>query len=142
MLMKESNHLDDIANVDVLIIDEQVELCLLMKAYLLRKGCEVAIRHTPESALSFLHQQKPDVILIDRWICLDIDSFMEQVKAIAPYARIVVQKLGNDKPITKKELEMIKNFGVDKPMSSDKILSIIVVLIIILIVLQIVVSSR
>ncbi|MBD0331569.1 MAG: response regulator [Chitinophagaceae bacterium] len=49
----------------VLIIDDEVDLCLLMKAYFLRKNYEVYIAHTLADGLSRLNEIHPDFLFID-----------------------------------------------------------------------------
>ena len=49
----------------VLIIDDEVDLCLLMKTYFLRKNYEVYIAHTLNDGLSRLNEITPDYLFID-----------------------------------------------------------------------------
>src|SRR5687768_18321502 len=49
----------------VLIIDDEVDLCLLMKAYFLRKNYEVYIAHTLSDGLNRLGQIIPNYLFID-----------------------------------------------------------------------------
>jgi DNA-binding response OmpR family regulator len=49
----------------VLIIDDEVDLCLLMKAYFLRKNYEVYIAHTLSDGMNRLGQIAPDYLFID-----------------------------------------------------------------------------
>jgi len=49
----------------VLIIDDEVDLCLLMKTYFLRKNYEVYIAHTLSDGISRLKEFHPDYLFID-----------------------------------------------------------------------------
>lgn len=49
----------------VLIIDDEVDLCLLMRAYFLRKNYEVHIAHTLKDGVHRLDDIKPDFLFID-----------------------------------------------------------------------------
>jgi DNA-binding NtrC family response regulator len=49
----------------VLIIDDEVDLCLLMKSYFLRKNYEVHIAHTLHDGLRRLKEITPDYLFID-----------------------------------------------------------------------------
>ena len=49
----------------VLIIDDEVDLCLLMKTYFLRKNYEVYIAHTLSDGISRLNEINPDYLFID-----------------------------------------------------------------------------
>ncbi|HRO42701.1 MAG TPA: response regulator [Flavipsychrobacter sp.] len=49
----------------VLIIDDEIDLCHLLKSYFLRKNYEVYLSHTLEQGLSFLKTLQPDIIFLD-----------------------------------------------------------------------------
>ena len=49
----------------VLIIDDEVDLCLLMKLYFLRKNYGVFIAHTLSEGLKLRDEIKPDYLFID-----------------------------------------------------------------------------
>ena len=49
----------------VLIIDDEIDLCHLLKSYFLRKGYEVYLSHTLEQGLSFLKTLEPDIVFLD-----------------------------------------------------------------------------
>lgn len=49
----------------VLIIDDEVDLCLLMKSYFIRKNYEVYIAHTLADGLNRLKEINPDFLFID-----------------------------------------------------------------------------
>jgi DNA-binding NtrC family response regulator len=49
----------------VLIIDDEIDLCHLLKGYFLRKDYEVYLSHTLEQGISFLNTLKPDIIFLD-----------------------------------------------------------------------------
>ena len=49
----------------VLIVDDDAEIARGVRAILGRRGCQTAVVHSAESALSYLEQNKPDLILSD-----------------------------------------------------------------------------
>ena len=49
----------------VLIIDDEVDLCLLMKTYFLRKNYEVHIAHTLNEGVAKIEEVQPDFLFID-----------------------------------------------------------------------------
>jgi len=49
----------------VLIIDDEIDLCHLLKSYFLRKDYEVYLSHTLEQGLAFLKTLKPDIVFLD-----------------------------------------------------------------------------
>jgi DNA-binding NtrC family response regulator len=49
----------------VLIIDDEVDLCMLMRNFFIRKNYEVHIAHTLNDGMNRLNQIIPDYLLID-----------------------------------------------------------------------------
>ena len=49
----------------VLIIDDEVDLCMLIKSYLSKKNCEVYIAHSLTEGFKKLEDLSPDALLLD-----------------------------------------------------------------------------
>jgi DNA-binding response OmpR family regulator len=49
----------------VLIIDDEVDFCLLMQFYLSKKNCDVSISHTLHDGLGLVHDKAPDIVILD-----------------------------------------------------------------------------
>lgn len=49
----------------VLIIDDEIDLCLLLKGYFLKKNYEVYLSHTLEQGVAFLKTLEPDILFLD-----------------------------------------------------------------------------
>lgn len=49
----------------VLIIDDEIDLCLLLKGHFLRKGFEVFLAHSLEDGLRKLDETAPDILFLD-----------------------------------------------------------------------------
>ena len=49
----------------VLIIDDEVDFCLLMQFYLSKKNCEVNISHTLQDGLMQVTDYSPDIVILD-----------------------------------------------------------------------------
>jgi DNA-binding response OmpR family regulator len=49
----------------VLIIDDEVDFCLLMQFYLSKKNCDVSISHTLREGLGLLQNKTPDIVILD-----------------------------------------------------------------------------
>ena len=49
----------------VLIIDDEVDLCLLLKTYLNRKNYEVYYSHTLKDGMQQFQQVNPDILFLD-----------------------------------------------------------------------------
>jgi DNA-binding NtrC family response regulator len=49
----------------ILIIDDEVDLCLIMKGYFGRKNYEVFAAYTLQSGLFLINEEKPDILFLD-----------------------------------------------------------------------------
>lgn len=49
----------------VIIIDDEVDFCLLMQFYLSKKNCEVSISHTLHDGLGLVQDKSPDIVILD-----------------------------------------------------------------------------
>jgi DNA-binding response OmpR family regulator len=49
----------------VLIIDDEVDFCLLMQFYLSKKNCDVSISHTLHDGLGLVQDKAPDIVILD-----------------------------------------------------------------------------
>ena len=49
----------------ILIIDDETDLCLLLKEYFVRKNYEVLISHTLGEGRGLLKESKPDILFLD-----------------------------------------------------------------------------
>jgi DNA-binding response OmpR family regulator len=49
----------------ILIIDDEVDFCLLLQAFYSRKGFEVYLSHTLKDGLQSLRTLQPDVVFLD-----------------------------------------------------------------------------
>lgn len=49
----------------VLIIDDEVDFCILMQFYLSKKNCEVSISHTLQEGLGLVYDNVPDIVILD-----------------------------------------------------------------------------
>jgi two-component SAPR family response regulator len=56
---------NEIKRFKVLIVDDEEDLCMLLKNYLTRKNFEVFIAHTLNEGLSALNEIRPDILFLD-----------------------------------------------------------------------------
>ena len=84
---------EDLENVErkhVLIIDDDVDFCLLLKAYFLRKQCTVSIAHTVDDAWASIKQRAPEAVLLNKWVAMEPDLLEEQIRTFLPDAQITI----------------------------------------------------
>lgn len=48
-----------------LIIDDEVDLCLLLKSYLTRKGFQVTLAHSLSDGLTKIQENNPNILFLD-----------------------------------------------------------------------------
>ena len=69
----------------LLIVDDDIDLCLLLNLYLTRKGFKVTEAHSSKEALSFIQYNPPDLVVCDiRLQDMDGISLMNIVKDNSP----------------------------------------------------------
>lgn len=78
----------------VFIIDDEVDLCMLMRAYFLRKNYEVSIAHTIDEAFFRLRQFFPDLILLDVTVCKNPKEDIREIERLAPNAELIINNGG------------------------------------------------
>lgn len=49
----------------VLIIDDEIDLCLLLKSYFLKKDYDVYVSHTLEQGISYIKTIQPGIVFLD-----------------------------------------------------------------------------
>lgn len=49
----------------VLIIDDEVDFCIIMKGFFERKGYEVSLAYNLQRGLFLINEEKPDILFLD-----------------------------------------------------------------------------
>lgn len=100
----------------VLIIDDEIDLCHLLKSYFLRKNYEVYLSHTLEQGLSFIKTLKPDIVFLDNNLP---DGFGWQIapEIARDYPEAYINLISAFHP-TKPEMPANANYNIiEKPIS-------------------------
>ena len=100
----------------VLIIDDEVDLCLLMKTYFLRKNYEVYIAHTLTDGVSRLNEITPDYLVID-YNLPDGLGWDKLTKLYKKYPDIQFHLISAFRPTMPSELDGAKLTIWEKPIS-------------------------
>lgn len=74
----------------ILIIDDEVDLCMLMRAYYLRKNYIVFVAHQFYEALGLAKDHNPNIILLDFATCRNVQEDIKKLKEAAPDAEIII----------------------------------------------------
>ncbi|NJM25022.1 MAG: response regulator [Bacteroidia bacterium] len=104
----------------VLIVDDEEDLCTLMRSYLSTLGYEVNIASTLTNGLDLMKRLKPDIIFLDNnlpdgtgW------DQIESIHALLPNCKINLMSAYRNKPGEVQEVENLKY--LEKPISLSKL---------------------
>ena len=85
---------------EVMIIDDEVDMCLFLKAYLMRKNYDVMIAHTVADAMPRIRMYKPDYVLLDCSSCRNIKKTVAEIEEAAPGVKVHVYGCGEQFKLT------------------------------------------
>ena len=105
----------------VLIIDDEVDFCLLMQFYLSKKNCEVQISHTLKDGMGIIKSNNPDIIILDNNLPDGLGwPAAQSILSVIPDVHLFLisaNKVNNNKP----ELTNSNFHVVEKPISITQI---------------------
>jgi DNA-binding response OmpR family regulator len=100
----------------ILIIDDETDLCLLLKDYFVRRDYQVAMTHTLREGIDLLHYNTPDILFLDNNLP-DGTGWSEASRLAAEFPEmfiVLISAFHNAKP----EMPEGARFGViEKPIS-------------------------
>lgn len=76
----------------VLIADDEIDVCLLMKTFFLRKNYEVYLAHTFDDAIEKVVSIKPDLVHLNSALCSHPEEQIKKLKEAVPDAEIIINK--------------------------------------------------
>ena len=104
----------------VLIIDDEVDFCLLMQFYLSKKNCDVSISHTLHDGLGLVHNSAPDIVILDNNLPDGLGwPAAKNILDAAPDVHLFL--ISANKPSNKPEVDSPKCHVVEKPISISQI---------------------
>lgn len=110
----------------ILIIDDDVDICLMLSRFLSKKGFEVKTCHNARNVSEIIKQEKFDLVFCDfRLGNMDGREVMMMIRAVSPETQVIIITGYSD---VKVAIDVIKNGAFDyiiKPLLPDEILSII-----------------
>ena len=73
----------------VLIVDDEIDFCMIMKGYFTRKHFEVFLAYTLQSGLFLLDEAKPDILFLDNNLPDGQDwKYVEQIVEKTPHLKV------------------------------------------------------
>ena len=110
----------------VLVVDDELHLCNILRRILEREGYRVITAPDGEAALRLTEEEKPDVILLDlmmpgidgREVCHRVREFSAATQIIYFTAKVMLTD-----PLKLKELHHEADAFITKPATSKQILS-------------------
>ncbi|MBO9636577.1 MAG: sigma-54-dependent Fis family transcriptional regulator [Siphonobacter aquaeclarae] len=107
----------------ILVIDDDTDICLLLRRFLGRNGFEVAIAHTGASGLEQLTEFKPDLVMTDfRLGDMDGGQLLVRIKEQFPHVPVIVITGYSDIKIAVSVMKQGAFDYVTKPLFPDEIL--------------------
>lgn len=104
----------------VLIIDDEVDFCLLMQFYLSKKNCEVSFSHTLKDGLGSIQNKTPDIVILDNNLPDGLGwPAAKNILAAAPQVHLFL--ISANKSFNKFDLSNSNFQVVEKPISISQI---------------------
>src|SRR4028119_1982845 len=107
----------------ILIIDDDRDMCLLLKRFLTRHGFEVLEAYTGKKALELLETVQPDLVMCDfRLEDMEGNVLLGKIKAIYPQIPVIIITGYSDIKIAVEVMKMGAYDYITKPLFPDEIL--------------------
>ena len=110
-------------NKRILVIDDDTDICLLLRRFLTKNGYEVAIAHSGEEGLSMLDNFNPDLVLTDFKLG-DIDgvTILSKIKHKLPHVVVIIITGYSDIKVAINVMKQGAYDYITKPLFPDEIL--------------------
>jgi two-component system, NtrC family, response regulator HydG len=107
----------------ILVIDDDVDICMLLKRFLVKHSYEVVIAHSGKKALEELEKERPDLVLCDfRLDDMDGKELLISIKEAYPKTQVIIVTGYSDIKIAVDVMKLGAFDYVTKPLFPDEIL--------------------
>lgn len=107
----------------ILVIDDDVDMCLLLKRFLTKNSYEVALAHNGRKALEELDNNAPDLVLCDfRLDDMDGKELLINIKERYPHVPVIIVTGYSDIKVAVEVMKLGAYDYVTKPLFPDEIL--------------------
>src|SRR3954447_14965925 len=108
---------------NILVIDDDVDMCLLLKRFLTKNGYEVTLAHNGKKALEELERSEPNLVLCDfRLEDIDGKELLIKIKERYPRTPVIIVTGYSDIKIAVDVMKLGAYDYVTKPLFPDEIL--------------------
>ncbi len=106
----------------VLVVDDEPQVCDILRDFLLREGYKAFIAYTAYDALASLQRHHPDIILLDiRLPEIDGMECLRRIRALDSHVTVVMVTAVEDEEVGRKCLGMGAFEYVTKPISLERL---------------------
>ncbi len=107
----------------ILVIDDDVDMCLLLKRFLTKNGYEVALAHNGKKALEELENSEPNLVLCDfRLEDIDGKELLIKIKEKYPHTPVIIVTGYSDIKVAVDVMKLGAYDYITKPLFPDEIL--------------------
>jgi two-component system response regulator HydG len=107
----------------ILVIDDDTDICLLLKKYLSKNGFEVELAYTGKSALAMIKEKSFSLVLCDfRLPDMDGTETLKAIKEISPSTKVIIITGYSDVKTAVQCIKMGASEYVTKPIFHEEIL--------------------
>jgi two-component system response regulator HydG len=107
----------------ILVIDDDVDMCLLLKRFLTKNGYEVTLAHNGKKALEELERSEPNLVLCDfRLEDIDGKELLVKIKEKYPRTPVIIVTGYSDIKVAVDVMKLGAYDYVTKPLFPDEIL--------------------
>lgn len=107
----------------ILVIDDDRDMCLLLKNFLTRKGYEVTEMYSGKKALEYLENEQPDLVMSDlRLEDMDGIELLKKIKEKYPAVPVIIMTGYSDIKTSVNAIKLGAFDYVTKPLLPDEIL--------------------
>lgn len=106
--------------IRILVVDDEEEICSLLKEFLMKKGYEVLTATDASSALEAVSRTRPHLVLLDiRMPQKDGITLLKEIKEINREIGVIMVTAVRDEILAKKTLEFGADGYITKPIDLD-----------------------
>ncbi len=110
----------------ILVVDDEVQICKLINAFLTRQGCEVVTATNGKDAIAKFNENRPRIIFLDiKLPALSGMDVLREIKKIDKQVVVIILSAFGDMETVDTALELGANGYLQKPVELTRLMEII-----------------